>query len=182
MSYAVTSKAVKSRLTGSDDFATPPGLAASLLVHVPLQPGQTVLDPFRGPGAFFDSLPGGVVKRWCEIKEGHDFFWDWQPADWLVSNPPYSVLDAVLRHSADLAKVGFAYLLQVHALTPKRLQELEERGFGLVHVHLCKVQDWYGMTAFCVWRRGEPSLFSWDRKVWLPVGYVDPRSNLEAAA
>lgn len=180
MSYAVTSKVVKSRPAAKDDFATPPGLAASLVPLVRLAPGQVVLDPFRGPGAFFDAIPETCAKRWCEVKEGQDFFWDWQPADWLVSNPPFSILDDVLRHSADLARVGFAYLLQVHALTPKRLQELESRGFGLVLVHLVKVQDWYGMTAFCVWERGAPSLLSWDRTVWKPEGYVDPRRKASA--
>lgn len=174
MSFAVTSKAVKSREVARDDFATPPGLAASLVSLVPLQDGQTVLDPFRGPGSFFDALPAGINRRWSEVKEGRDFFWDWEPCDWLISNPPFSILDAVLRHSADLAREGFAYLLQVHALTPRRLQELERRGFGLVHVHLAKVHGWYGMTALCVWRKGQPSILSWDRTVWQPVDYVRP--------
>lgn len=159
---------IKYRLKPQDRFYTPPDLAASLVPLVePIWRSHTLFDPFRGQGAFYDNFPKGHVTGWTEIDDGTDFFDTPQSQwDWLISNPPYSNLDEVLEHSCRVAKVGFAYLLLGHALTPRRLERIGQLGFGLTSIHLCKVFKWYGISAFCVFEKGKPHILGFDRKVW----------------
>lgn len=152
------------RAVPRDKVMTPPSLAKHLTAMVPIAAGQSVLEPFRGTGHFFSALP--YAPEWCEIDEGRDFY-EWQkPVDWIVSNPPYSELDKVLAHTLDVAQAGFAYLLAVHAITPRRLENIEAAGFGLSKLHLLKVFKWYGMSAFCVFEKGRTSIVGYDRIVW----------------
>lgn len=109
-------------------------------------------------------MPAG--SEWCEIDSGRDF-WDWSmPVDWLVSNPPYSCIDAVLEHSARLARKGFGYLLGINNLTPRRIEAMDKAGFGITKVHLCKVFKFYGMSAFVLWQRNHDGIVGYDRVVW----------------
>ncbi len=145
---------------------TPLALAKACVSHMPVTPGQMWLDPFRGQGAFFNSFPSTVRREWCEIKEDRDFFLFDQKTDWCVSNPPYSQLDRVLSHSFQCSRVGVAYLLMWHAITPRRIEAAETLGFGLSRIYMMKVVEWFGMTAFCVFEKGKNSIISYDRIVW----------------
>ncbi len=58
-------------------------------------PSGSVLDPCAGDGAFSSRIPGCLT---CEIKDGRDFFEFRQRVDWIVGNPPYSILNAWLEH------------------------------------------------------------------------------------
>lgn len=152
------------RATGANDVIyTPKDLAAELVAEVPIQAHQTVLDPFRGGGAFYDHLAGA---EWCEIQMGRDFFERSAPIDWCVSNPPWSIVDDVLGHTCEISQIGFAYLLANHGVTPRRLEIVEAAGFGLTKMRLSKVFKWYGIAAFCVFERDKPSVVSYDRVVW----------------
>lgn len=64
-------------------------------------PSGVVLDPCRGGGAFHDLLPAG--SPWCEIDEGRDFFDWWEPVDWVIGNPPYSLTRPWFYHSYAIA-------------------------------------------------------------------------------
>jgi len=73
---------------------------------------ETILEPFRGGGAFYDKLlplsdnPVG----WCEIDEGIDFF-DYNIVhDWIITNPPYSSFDKVLPKCLELAYVAAVWV------------------------------------------------------------------------
>jgi hypothetical protein len=78
---------------------TPPDVADVVVKH--FKPTGRILDPCRGDGAFWRHMPGA---EWCEIREGRDFL-DWQePVDWIVSNPPFSVLMGFLTHSFKVAE------------------------------------------------------------------------------
>lgn len=157
---------IKYRPKAQDKFYTPVALAKTLVPMVPFVRGDSLCDPFRGKGAFFNEFPAGYKQTWQEIDDGRDFFSVTKPSDWLISNPPYSCLDEVLEHSCTVAKKGFAYLLLGHALTPRRLEKIGELGFGLTKVHLCKVFLWYGISAFCVFEWGKPHIIEYDRVVW----------------
>lgn len=167
MTQSATGHAIRwgRRSTGQNDCVyTPRPLARQLVERVPIAAGDSVLDPFRGGGAFYDALP--QPREWCEVEEGRDFFQRDEPIDWCVSNPPWSKVDDVLRHTASIARRGFAYLLANHGCTPRRIELLEDAGFGLTAMHLSKVFRWYGIAAFCVWEREKPSIISYDRIVW----------------
>lgn len=87
----------------NDKCFTPTDVAKHLIAMLPISKEDTLLDPFRGCGAFFDNFPDCKSKNWCEIDDGINFF-DYQTKhDWIISNPPYSIFDAVLDHSFKLA-------------------------------------------------------------------------------
>lgn len=89
----------------NDKCMTPHLLARKLIRLLPLYDSAfiKILDPFRGTGAFFNNFPEYTDKRWCEIDNGRDFFDCTDKVDWIISNPPYSIFDAVLDHSFDIA-------------------------------------------------------------------------------
>jgi len=69
----------------------------------------------------------------------------------ICSNPPYSMIDTWLKQSVALEPKLVSYLLAVHALTPKRLQFMEDEGFYLHDLTLLKIKPWYGMSALATW-------------------------------
>jgi len=153
---------IKYRKYANDEFYTPEKLAKSLIKLVPYKKGDVWLDNAPGHGAFLDNFPAGVKKAECV-----EFFTVAPDScDWAVTNPPYSKLDDWFEHSTKVSRKGFAYLLGFHNITPRRIQMCEKAGFGLTQVHLCKVFKWFGISAFCVFEKGKPSIINYDRKVW----------------
>jgi hypothetical protein len=96
------------------------------------KPRGVCLDPCRGGGAFYDRLP--EPKRWCEIAEGVDFFKHTEKADWIVSNPPYSIFGKWLDHSLPLAD-NIVYLIPVNKLLSSltKLHKVYRFG-GIAHI------------------------------------------------
>ncbi len=84
-----------------DVVYTPRALAQSIIGH--FEPTGTVLEPCRGSGHFYEAFPTDLVRHYCEIDEGLDFF-DWHnPVDWIISNPPWSQFRAFNLHAMGLA-------------------------------------------------------------------------------
>lgn len=94
----------------SDIVLTPEPVAAAVIQR--FDPKGTVLDPCRGEGAFFNRIKG---CKWCEVRQGKDFFeWDEQ-VDWIISNPPYSIFSTFLRHSFKVSE-NIVYLIPVNKI------------------------------------------------------------------
>jgi hypothetical protein len=161
-----TSHKINQRDEPDDDFYTPIELAKKCIDMTPLKDGDLVLDSAKGHGAFYNNYPDFVEKDYCEIEEGIDFLEYDKEVDWIVTNPPYSDLDTWYKKSAEITRKGVAYLFHLHNITPRRIEMMEERGFGLDHIHMCKVKQWYGMSAFTIFRRGVDHCISYDRNVW----------------
>ena len=83
----------------SDIVYTDRAVSKGIIKH--LQPSGICLDPCRGDGAFYDYLPQD--KRYCEVKEGKDFFDFNEKVDWVIGNPPYSIFLEFLEHSFNIA-------------------------------------------------------------------------------
>jgi len=66
-----------------------------------IRPLGIILDPCRGDGAFYDQIQG--LKKYCEIKEGNDFFDFNGKVDFIIGNPPYSIFDKFLEHSFNIS-------------------------------------------------------------------------------
>lgn len=82
----------------SDVHYTHRPLVAALVAH--FKPVGKCLDPFFGDGAFHECMPGA---EFCEISMGKDFF-DYQGhVDWIVSNPPFSILTKVFEKAFSVA-------------------------------------------------------------------------------
>lgn len=93
-------------LTPKDAVYTPDWCASDMVDW--FKPHGRVLEPCRGDGAIFRYLPPG--SEWCEILEGRDFFAWYEPMDWIISNPPYSVFREWLEHSFQVA-ADIVYLI-----------------------------------------------------------------------
>lgn len=144
---------VQNRETAKDVFYTPEALAKDLIPIVPLKHGDVVLDPFRGGGAFYNNYPKNVKREWMEIEEGKDFFASDKQVDWIVSNPPFSLMTDVFEHSIKICKKGFAYVMGALNLTPKRIDIAKEGGFHITKMHIYNVDKWVGASYFVVFEK-----------------------------
>jgi len=150
---------IKHRKIANDEFYTPDLLAKKLITLVPFNNNDLILSAAYGTGNFYKHFPVNRVYT-------TDFF-NWHtPVDWIIDNPPYSMLDKWLDHSALVSQKGFAYLLGLHNLTPKRIEHLEAKGFYIKQIFLCKVFKWYGISAFIVWEKHSTGIINYDRIVW----------------
>ena len=114
--------------TIADIQYTPTSVARQLIDITTIQ-GTSILDPCSGKGAFYDAFPDDMVKAYCEIEMGSDFF-DWtEPVHWVISNPPFSQLTRWIEHTLNVATVGFAYIMPTYSLTHQRLRLIESFGF-----------------------------------------------------
>lgn len=71
-------------------------------------PTGRILEPCRGGGVFMRFLPPDA--EWCEIAEGRDFFAWSDPVDWIITNPPYRLIRAFLKHALTVAD-NIAFLI-----------------------------------------------------------------------
>jgi len=155
---------IKHRKIPNNDFFTPEKLAKSLIKLVPIESTDIVCDNAYGKGVFYKNFPDVLVKQFCNEKM--DFLKWHTKQTWFITNPPYSNLDKWLEHSCKFAIKGFAYLLGLHNLTPRRIEMCEKMGFGITQIHLCKVFKWFGISAFIVWEKGKQGIIKYDRVVW----------------
>jgi len=148
-----------------DVFYTPKGLAERMICLTNLKQNDMVLDAFAGKMVFFDCFPSFVKKGWCEITEGKDFFDYVEMVDWVVSNPPYSLLDKIFKKLVLMCNKGFTLLLSMHNLTPKRIDEIQKAGFGLRLIHFVRIKGWFGYNIVCFWEKGFKNVVSCDREI-----------------
>ena len=176
-----TATEIKNRREAKDVFITPTNLAKK---HIEIV--ENVIDeffgeerkkscrwydPFRASGRYFDNFPeNDCEKLWSEITDGKDFFEEDETLNPTVicSNPPYSILQAVLEHSVRLKPRVISYLIGLHNLTPKRIEYMENNGYKIVNIHMCKVFKWFGMSAIITWVKSQhqEGIIDYDRTVW----------------
>ena len=148
---------IKHRKVPNDEFYTPRILAEKLFRMVPTSNDDVVMDNAYGTGNFYF---GGLKSK--------DFFNDNREVDWYITNPPYSCIEEWLDKSCQ-AKKGFAYLLGLHNLTPRRIEICERNGFYITKIFLCKVFKWFGISAFVVWEKKKKGIIDYDRVVYYPL-------------
>lgn len=154
------------RTTQNDVFYTHPDVAKLLVAMCDLQPGDRVLDPSRGAGVFYDNFPEWVDKEWAEIEEGRDFFDTDEVFDWVIGNPPFSMLDKWLDFTTQIT-FNFAYVFNTQNLTPFRLERLRHRGFHIQSITMCRIDYWFGITMLVVFKHasnimGDPHTIRFD--------------------
>jgi len=108
-----------------------------------------------------------VKKDWTEISEERDFFKYNKMVDWVVTNPPYSILDDIFKKLVIMCNKGFTLLIGLMNLTPKRLYEIEKAGFKIRLMHIVGVKGWFAYHVVAVWERNlKNSAVSCDRKIY----------------
>jgi len=154
---------IKHREVPNDNFITPQELANKLVQLVPVESTDIICDNAYGTGVFLRAFN----KIDVAIRQSTKDFFNWKVKQhWFITNPPYSNLDEWLRHSCKYSTKGFAYLLGLHNLTPRRIEICEKAGFGITKIHLCKVFKWFGISAFVIWEKNKKGIIEYNRKVW----------------
>ena len=186
---------IKQRVKPSDIFITPLPIAQKQIknthdIYKKLTMGRPAfwLDPCMNSGRYYYNYPEYCEKMGFDIDKDVDykdclkidFLSDWdkntnnpckQP-DIICSNPPFSVIDKWLAKSCSLKPTVISYVMAVHGITTKRLEFMNKSGYYLHSMELCKVQEWYGMTAVMIWCQyhtegpKHPDCISYDRKVY----------------
>lgn len=141
----------------NDKCMTPPHVAKALIGLLPITSGQTLLDPFKGTGAFYNNFPHGTIVSWCEIDEGSDFFKCQAKFDWIISNPPYSIFDAVLDHSFEIAN-NVAYLVPLSKIFSSMARIRKCQAYGNIK------NIWILSASKCGFPFGFPAAFVWWQK------------------
>ena len=149
-------KASKGKTSNNNDkVMTPFDIAKELTNLLPINPTDACLDPFMGTGAFYNNLP--INKDWCEIDKGLDFFNYTKKVDWIVRNPPYSILDSVLDHSFTLAN-NVVYLIPLS----KAFSSMGRIRKWIKYGNIKKV--WILSACRCGFPFGFPAAFVWWEK------------------
>lgn len=101
----------------SDLYPTPPEVTVALMRFLKLPVGTDIWEPARGQGDMVRALADcGMAVYGTDIRDGIDFLTTRQPgnapaADWIITNPPFSLADEFIRHAAEIGK-PFAMLLK----------------------------------------------------------------------
>lgn len=97
------------------------------------KPQGSILDPSAGKNAFYDKFTNREKYR-CEIEDGIDFFnWD-KHVDWIITNPPYSIYDAFLEKSFEVADNVVFFVPLAKAFKSNKVQKLVMSYGGLKEI------------------------------------------------
>nr|DAZ54156.1 MAG TPA: adenine-specific methyltransferase [Caudoviricetes sp.] len=105
----------------SDFYPTPPEVTVALLDFLRLPENTVIWEPAAGEGDM-----AGVLQTYFEtvyttdILDGTDFLKSSiDAADWIITNPPFSLAEAFIRRAAELGK-PFAFLVKSQFWHAKR--------------------------------------------------------------
>jgi hypothetical protein len=150
---------------------TPEQLAIKLIDEIDLIEGDTVLEPFKGEGSFYNNLPNYVIKHYTEIEEGLDYKDFNIDVDWVISNPPFKLdnneskkrVNAfyyIIEYYSLRVNKGIAFLANdycLSSLTPIRLKKLKENNLYLHKIVVCNIKKWRSRYFFIIFKKNEPS-------------------------
>lgn len=140
----------------NDKCMTPVKIAKQLCDLLPVGASDNCLDGFAGQDAFYNSF-SSTVKDWCEIDRGRDFFDYNKKVDWIISNPPYSILDAVLDHSFEIAN-NVVYLVPLSKIFSSMGRIRKWQAYGNIK------KIWMLSASRCGFPFGFPAAFVWWEK------------------
>ena len=160
-----TGHKIKKRDNANDVFITPLPLAKKAIDMIEYKPDDIWFDPFKNDGSYYNQFPN-QNKVYTEILEQKDFFDFNDKVDIICSNPPYSLMDRVIKKSIELQPHTINYLIGIGNLTARRIEMFEKAGYGLTKMHMCKVFKWYGMSVIVQFEKGKDNVITYDRDVW----------------
>ena len=97
----------------SDLYPTPPEVTVALMRFLNFPSGVSVWEPAAGDGDMADVISQYAFPIYVtDIRDGTDFLKSCiDDADWIITNPPFSIAEEFIRHAAELNK-PFAMLLK----------------------------------------------------------------------
>lgn len=148
---------------GNDIIYTPKPVALKMIEMCDIKEGESVLDPCKGGGVFFDNLPNNCNKSYCEITENKDFFKDNNKYDLIIGNPPYSLWTKWLEHTMKHTN-KFCYIMNILNMTDVRLNNIISQGFGITKIHILKIDWWFGHQYILLFEKNKPSIMTVEKE------------------
>ena len=151
---------------------TPKEITKELIKDIEFIDGETVLETCRGGGAFYDILPDNIVKDWCEIDMGRDFFEYNNKVDVSIANPPYRIeidgerKNAIIKwlnHQFSITNKECWYLLNGKcwsSMTPIRLNKWKAIGWNMCYIRILNIKKWYGRYYWVCFSKFKPSIIN----------------------
>ena len=125
---------------------TPEELCKLLIKKCNLIKDDTVLEPFKGEGSFYNNYEGEI--------------------DWVISNPPFRLENnkgkrensfyPLLDYYSTRVNKGIAFLGNDYCfstLTPKRMKKINEMGLYLQGYTICNIKKWRGRYFFMIFTK-----------------------------
>lgn len=118
--------------------------------HCDIKKTDFVLDACKGGGAFFDALPDGIKKDWCEIDLGKDFMEYKKKVDVCLSSPPLvprKLFWDFMEKAMSISKRKIYWLMNMKSLntfTPKRLETMEQNKWYIQKFTIVLDKRWFG--------------------------------------
>lgn len=156
---------------GREIVFTNPDMAIDLITnHTNILDGDVVCEPGKGDGAFYDNLPNNCEKIYCEINEGIDYLEDERKCDITCSNPPFvprKLFWKFQQKAMDNTRREIYWLVGLHCLnvfTPKRLEEMKQKGWFINTLHIVADKRWYGRYVWIKITKEDGGVFTWKKK------------------
>lgn len=131
---------------GNDRVYTPTYLCEKIINY--FKPSGLILEPCRGTGNFSNLLPN---CDYCEIDEGLDFFdYKKENIDWIITNPPYSIVKKFLIKSYEIKTKNIVYVIPInHILGLKaRLNDMKKYGYSVKEIILIDTPKEFPQSGF----------------------------------
>jgi hypothetical protein len=147
---------------------TPNDCARDLIALLSISPADILHEPFKGEGSFYNNFPSINPKVWSELQVGIDYKTIEEPYDWVITNPPFRLETGTKRvnsfwylldYYSQRARKGIAFLGNdrcFSSLTPKRINLLKQRGWGITKIIVCSIKKWRGRYFFIVLEKKPP--------------------------
>lgn len=151
---------------------TKPTMAIDLLSTIVFRSTDSVMEPCKGQGAFYDNFPSFVEKHFCEINEGIDYLQFDGMVDITISNPPFvprKLFWEFHQKAMETTRREIYWLLKLESLntfTPKRLEEMKTKGWFMNSFHIVQDKRWFGRYSFIKFSREDTNIISWNKTVF----------------
>jgi len=173
------SHSIKHRKVPNDVFITPRELAMNHINMIDYTKDDVWYDPCRYNinGSYYSQFPKECNKTWSEITEGFNFLESdmgleiGEPTI-ICCNPPWSIMDKWIEKCIEFNPRVISFLIGQLNLTPKRIEILNNAGYGLSKWKMLKVKEWYGISMCVVFEKGKENIIEIDRKVYYTLDKV----------
>jgi len=145
-------------------------MAKYLIKRCNFKENDIVLEPCMGNGAFYDHLPFYVNKDWCELSKGRDFFNYNSKVEYVIGNPPFVPRKLFWRFhlkAMSISTKGIFWLinmLTMNAFTPRRLNQMNKKGWYIQSQHIVNDKRWYGRYVWIHFSRKKNNYYTFKLK------------------
>ena len=126
-----------------------------------------VLDAGSGLNKVWFKNISTINKDEIEILDGKDFLKYNKHVDWVVGNPPYRYCWEFFEKAFSISNKGVGFLISINMFnkfTPKRMEEINKKGFYFKKLAIVSVKRWYGRYYFIIFTKEQNDIFVYSRE------------------